>query len=426
MSVPKWEKARFRGVEFHVQSEGQSGGRCGPTHEFPGKDESYPEDTGSKARVYTIDGYIARRPGQDGVIDTRNALIAALDKPGPGELEHPNYGILQVQVRSWDAQASKERIGYIAVNMVFDLAHREKYPVAQSNPAGGMAVAAGNAHRQALENFAGNFVLDGMPDYLREKAVEAFAAVASGYERIARISGTSAAVGNLTNDLNSLAKEFQNLTDAAAMGTQLIAIPQAIAASFEEPWKNLRNSDGTFRGTSTMRGGGPISPDAVAVLVRAFNYGPDTVVPTYATASRHQQAANEAAIVNLTRQSAMIEAARLAPFVDWRTRQEAEGARDLIAEALDSQCVITASDPLYQALYDLRSLVLKTVPPEGGRLPSLVEYTPDYTLPALVLSYRLYGTIAKADELQIVNSLRHPGFIQGAEKLLILAEAAHA
>lgn len=421
--VLTWPKATFRGVEFHVEGHGRSGGRRGPTHEYPGKDETYAEDMGAKAKRFTLNGYVAMGPGGGDYTLHSNALIAALEKPGPGELVHPTYGTLRVLIRDFSADESKDHIGFVVYRMSMDLATADKYPAMQRHPASGISTRAANAHDTVLAEFERRFVLTGKPDYLREEALGWFDQVIGEYERIGRVSGTSAIVGSLIADLSSLIRKVGTINDAAGVGRSLIAIPQAISGSFELPWRSRRNNDGTYRGVSTMRGGGPLDPDAVHTLVRMFSFGEFAVIPEYVTATRRQQLNNQNAIISLARQSAMVEAARLAPFVDWQTQQEAEEARDSIADALDVECENTPSDDVYQTLLGLRSLTLKSVPPEGGRLPSLVEYTPPATIPAIVLSYQLYGDIAKAEELLAINQIRHPGFIPGMEKIKVLADA---
>ncbi len=418
-----WLDASFRGAPFFVESVGQSGGRRGPDHEFPQKDEGYPEDTGGKIGKHEIEGYVAQSIDDPDYAARRDALIAALNQRGPGELVHPDYGTIRVQVREWTKKEERSRLGMAVFSMSFVVASEATYPTATRNASARMPGLGSTAHAAAGGVFSRTFSVSGRNDFLLNSAMSSFGRIGNLFSLIGSLSGVS------VNSSGLLAKLFALLATAAGNGRYdlladaVAAFPRAITGQFEERHKATRNADGTYRGVASLRGNGPLEPLAVTSLYRAFSHEPEIAEPIRNTATRKTQHENAAAIATLVRQSTAIEAARVAPFVNWQTLQDAETARDKIADALEREAWATSDDELYVTLTDMRTLVLSTVAPDNGRLPLLMDYTPRVTMPSLALSHRLYGTAGKADELASINGLRHPGFIPGGEAIRILANA---
>lgn len=89
-----WERASFRGVEFHVDTNAVESGRRAVTHEFPKKDLPYTEDMGRRAKEFTIRGYFITYPANAAGDQLRKRdyrigrdnLIKALETESYGEL----------------------------------------------------------------------------------------------------------------------------------------------------------------------------------------------------------------------------------------------------------------------------------------------------------------------------------------------------
>jgi len=102
--------ASFRGVPFHVETEGLVAGRHVAVHEYVRSEEIQTEDMGRKAKRYRITAYIA-----NDMADVQGAaLVAALTSPGPGMLMLPMLGPVEVRI-SGDVSTnhSKDRLGYV-------------------------------------------------------------------------------------------------------------------------------------------------------------------------------------------------------------------------------------------------------------------------------------------------------------------------
>ena len=81
--------ASFRGAGFFIDShESDAGGRRAHIHEYPGRDESFPEDLGLITHEYEFNAYVV---GPDYITD-RDRLSIACTEAGSAQLVHPYIG----------------------------------------------------------------------------------------------------------------------------------------------------------------------------------------------------------------------------------------------------------------------------------------------------------------------------------------------
>jgi prophage DNA circulation protein len=102
--------ASFRGVPFHVETEGLQAGRHIAVHEYVRSEETRAEDMGRKANRYRVTAYVA-----NDLADIHGAaLVAALTQPGSGILTLPLLGPVEVMI-SGDISTTheKSRLGYV-------------------------------------------------------------------------------------------------------------------------------------------------------------------------------------------------------------------------------------------------------------------------------------------------------------------------
>ena len=107
--------ASFRGVQFHVETGEQAGGRRDVLHEFPNRDTPYSEDLGRRARRFSVTAYII---GPTYTIN-RDALTAVLEQAGPGTLILPTQSAQQVQVDHYSVIEQRQRGGMCTIEMTF-------------------------------------------------------------------------------------------------------------------------------------------------------------------------------------------------------------------------------------------------------------------------------------------------------------------
>gem|GEM_PF-3795313 len=135
---------------------------------------------------------------------------------------------------------------------------------------------------------------------------------------------------------------------------------------------------------------------------------------------RRQQAANQAALFAVIARCAVVEAVRSSIYLPFASADESVAVRDTLYDALDT-LMLDAPDGVYAALHDLRSAMVRDITARGADLARLSKITLPGSVPALVLSYKLYGSGAYAEELigsnQAAATVMHPLFMPGGSPL---------
>jgi len=128
---PLWKlnlrPASYNGVLFYVEVQARQGGFRLVPHEFPKKNIPWSENMGRRVRHWAITGYLVYSPAlMPDVFAQRDALIAALDTPGPGLLVLPTgLHIMDdeppglVMVDAWTIVERQEAGGWCSAEMMF-------------------------------------------------------------------------------------------------------------------------------------------------------------------------------------------------------------------------------------------------------------------------------------------------------------------
>ena len=82
------QPASWRGLGFAVRDAGIRRGRRIAVHEYPYRDEVWPEDLGRGTRTLNFTGFLIG----DDVYSQRQAFLEAVEQAGTGELVHPSLG----------------------------------------------------------------------------------------------------------------------------------------------------------------------------------------------------------------------------------------------------------------------------------------------------------------------------------------------
>lgn len=390
-------EASFRGVRFHVLSGDVQFGRRTVLHEFPLRDKPFVEDMGRRARLVNVEAVIL---GPD-YMTGRDALIAAAEQPGGGKLVHPTHGELQVTLTEpLRISETTAEGGICRIAMTFVEAGEVLYPSASIDTGTQLTTAADKASSTLGESFADRFDLDDLPAFARSSALatltSALDRVQGVVQRIRGLSGGRAVFDALLGDLRSqTASLFHAPATLALRVIALVGQARTLAGS----------------GSAGQR----------AMLAIAGVGGTLPTIPLI-TPTRRRQADNQAALVELVDAVVSIEAARACAVTPFVSYEQAIAARDLVLASIDAVRDASPSDALYAALTDLRVTLVRDVAARGADLARQGVYTPAATLPALVLSYALYGDVAHEADLVARNAIAHPGFVPGGLPLTVLAD----
>ena len=391
------QQGTFRGVAFGVKSQDTEGGRRVAKHEYPGRDTPWAEDLGRKARTHSLEMILV---GSDYMV-RRDAMLAALEKSGAAELVHPWLGRLQVQVETYRLRESTSEGGMATFSITFVEPGQRLFPnsaVSTASEVGKTATAASTAANQAFSNV---FSVDKQPAWVADAAIANMdAATAKISSVVAAMPGVPSALTDFQSSLGALSGSVSSLIqNPAQLAGNMSSSVNAIASVFASPLDALR------------------AYDALAL----FGTTSDTALPATNsnTPARKVEADNQQASTDFMQQTATIEAARTSSLATFESSASATAMRDDLAERLDS-LADTASDDVYVALMDLRAAVVKDLTSRAAQLPQISQFTPQATLPSLVLAQRLYGDARRESEIVQRNRIHHPSFVSAGTMLEVL------
>lgn len=383
--------ASFRRVPFLVESVAQAGGRRVALHEFAFRDDPFAEDMGRQARRFKIEGYVIG----DDYLAKKDALIAALEDEGPGEFVHP-YGDLIIAVcETFTANENTAQGGWCRFSIDFvQTPTQAPAPAIEVDTASKVATSATAAATAADAQLAEDYDASGLPAF-------ALTSAESAIKTAADFLG------------DKLGPAVQHVQELASMNGQLASIAARASSFAQQPaslLQQVRDAIGSIVTTIKESPG-----DVYDALVEAYSAALEApVIGT--TETRRREAENQSALVAALRSTIAIEAARLAPLISFPSLDDAIAARERVVALLDEQTQI-AGDTAYPALVALRSDVMRAVPGTSA-LARVVTITVREPVPADVLSYRLYGTSDRADDIIARNNIADPGVVSGVLKVL--------
>lgn len=107
------QDASFRGVPFEVASTSDSRARQQAVYQAPYTPLFQVDDLGADPRRVSLRAYVLGDDYETG----RDALLIALDAPGPGPLVHPVFGQVQASVLSWSMDHDTDLVNGCALSI---------------------------------------------------------------------------------------------------------------------------------------------------------------------------------------------------------------------------------------------------------------------------------------------------------------------
>ncbi|GJE27945.1 DNA circularization N-terminal domain-containing protein [Methylobacterium organophilum] len=385
--------ASFRGVPFFVLNDEEAGGRRLVVHEFPGRDDPYNEDLGSKARKYEVTAYLA----SEGAAASARALTAAIDREGAGSLVLPTHGPIQVRGQDFKRSRERDRLGYIAYSLSFV---REGYASAlftAASLANLIFVAADAVEGVIGSAFQGALSLIGiaadatalLPDYVLGAAVDAFDTAALTLNVLRLDNPVDPAVSLAQGQILGVLATV----DAAAIETD----PATPAAGLVAAARDL--------------GDGLAPALAAPAFLSVVDLAAPVAAPPTATENRKRAVAAQNAALRVLRVAALTAYAEALARQAYASRAEGVTARADVAEYFGAEleaCAGAGDTALFEALEGLRNAVVAYLSNVITTLAPVVSVETRIRLPAIVLAYRLYEDPARADELVARNAVRVP------------------
>ena len=378
------QAASFRGVPFYVDAAESTHGRRIVTHEYPGRDKPYTEDLGRAAVPFGLSAILVG----DGYMAARDRLIAALNTPGPGTLIHPYLGTLKVVCKPGKLSESTADGGMARLSLEFIEHGDNVFPLVSEDAASAAVAASVAANAASAASFAKRLLA------AVKRAASAVAAaedaMAHGFVVLRQViksplALSSSVVGQLvasTHALELSASAAMHAPADFAAGVQLLL--QQVGAAL-----GISALDGLTAGTGVVQ---DPATSGVADTARA-------------------EAAD--AVARLFVQAALAAQGAVATTTDWRTRQDAQAARDRYLDRVTAETGV-ADDDTFAALVDLRAAVDNDVSTRAVDLPDLYTLQLDAPVSSLELAWTLYGDATRSDELEALNDPEQPGWMFGS------------
>ncbi|CAM5520338.1 DNA circularization protein [Eoetvoesiella caeni] len=432
-------RGTYRGAPFWVERSSGTAGRRWLIHEYPRRDEPYSEDMGRRAKAWRLTFFTAG----ENYDRERDKLIEAFDVPGAATLVHPYLGTFQAVASEVSFEESVFEGGVCTFQVTFSESGKESYPAGAVDTQREVGLAASLFEGTIFADFAENFSVDGLLGFSLEAVERDLTAIMRGIEDV---------VGGIADQIAAVIRFPMNVAAIVLGGFNRLksAIMVPVRALDLYSGKSLLgqsggNSGSGFTGGNVM-GDDPAAPTAAGIVaasdagrvllapgtpVRAMRLlretaesGMAVAPPTADTPERRQRAKNTIAAQQLNGRMATLTAARIVAETAWPSRQDAEAAGRDALQMIDAQMAAEApiSDTVYSALVALRVAVVEDLRARAIALPGLTTYTPQVTLPALVVAHRLYGDAKRADEIVIRNKAPHPGALRGGIELEVLGE----
>jgi len=362
--------ASFREVPFEVMELAGELGRRVVADEVPETDRLPPtEDLGRKRPRYRLRGFVA---GRD-VLDRRDALLAALDTPGPGELVHPWRGRLFVQIGDVSYEHD-EGGGFCAID--FDAFLHGGPPLPYVAPIAAPTVAA--------------------------EAAAASAAIVAVGDRVDL---------SLLGSYAGLVGELLGLEGIDLLGMLGVDPDLAGEVAYSEGW-----SAAAVRIITTLS-------DSVDDLL-AFARRRARPLASSGSPAEARAVAAHTTITHTMRTLCLVRACELAAAA---TYASADGAEDVLAQlaaALTDELALEPDPDACARLIDLHAAMVTALADLADRLPRLRTIVVPVPRSTILIAFdRLDATTLgeleqREREVVALNRIGHPGFVTGPIQVL--------
>lgn len=396
-STLNWQ-ASFRGVPFRLDAEELSGGRRYVDHRVAQRIFPQMEDLGRRDRAFAVRGFLT---GDDS-IEQRDRLLEACENHGsPGDLVHPLYGVLLCWCLDVRISTKQTELGIVQVQLTFAEASEQRLIIRRETGAESADAAAAALDQAAIDAAATGLQVEGQPQGVLDQASEVMRKAGNALLELDVLAGPELEVAQLATQARLLVSTASQLVTSPANFAQTLAnaLGDVLGAVGDAPRQGVE----AYRELAALAGPNPLGGPGVASAAAA---------------------ANAELTLGLVKAVAIGGMVRAAARVSWGWYEEALEVRDEIAALLDELADSgQGGDESYLAAQGLRAALFASVPPEGANLPHLGSVQLDAATPSLVLAYRLYGDTERAEEIQLRNHARRPGFLPSGVELEVLTGA---
>jgi prophage DNA circulation protein len=418
--------ASYNGVSFSVRQSRVVAGRKTAVHQYPFSDTIWVEDLGKKGRSYSFEGFIV---GDDCYI-LEIAMLAAVEKKGPGILVHPSLGIKTVSVTEFSSSQDFERGR--SVNLSFTFLEGTQQSLLST-----LGISTGDASLDAAINTdvasAEDFASDVVTAFaIGETVVQGALTVANNFNDLVNtliadpalpvhsVAGivppagytygryANGALGQVQTGVTTVAEAIATLTAAVTTVTTASAtLSAAVVAAVPGPISTACQAL-----AEAVRAAAIDPADQVRLLTDMAGYEPVTMASGTPIGAAVQ--AVQLATAAVCRRAALTSMERACAAYAPTSYNDAVTLRDNVITLFDAE-ILVAGDAgdvnSYQAMRASRTAIVLDLNTRGATLPSLIEVVTPTSLPAFALAYQLYADGSRADDVIARADPIHPAFL---------------
>lgn len=433
MAATRWEDLRdasFRGVSFYlVDNEGTSGRRAIP-RAYPKKEVGWTEDNGAVLTQQQINGKLIGKNYQSQL----EALLRALNTPGPGELIHPWFGIQKVQIGKVTHRLSTEEGGIAYISFEVSEAGERLFPAPAENTSLTVLSAADKV-KAALANGDVFALLDGLGemadtwmDDMENLVVGVLtlpSAITEWTDRLGRFRGLiELAVAKPAGFINDVLNLVSGVRDTVTEPLWSMRVYDQLrnrwqgdqfSGSSSSPWSSPVSLTNTSdRATAAALHQLPKYMSVTPGSVTDGKYGFASSLPDVVPELTDAMQANITHFRQLIVVASLIGQAETVASTEFRSSEEAISAGDTLAEQLNEQAVYAVENGqrnLWHALRELRFAVVNDVRVRSAQLPQTRKVILTTTSPVSLIAWRETGNTENRDAIASRNRLKDPAFI---------------
>lgn len=395
--LDKLRQGSFRGFEFFIETSQVAGGRRAVQHQYPNRETPYTEDIGRQAKSYQIEGHIIG----DNYFDAKEELFSVFEKKGPGELIHPYYGSLMVQLSALNVSESIKQGAIATFSVTFLELGNPKFPKGTNDKGAILSENKDIALVLLKADFDDKFSIAGLPEF----AIKSARALIKKSQEL--FDEATKAKSDLAESVAELSFATRNLV---AETNDLLQSPQKLSQRLLDSFKLMEDAISSYKDKT----------DAYKAFY-AFEKVSDIDVTT---PTRIQEADNAKVYENFMRRASAVNSTTTASFAIFDTIDDAHTARQEITAVLEEQIreipVNETNTELLQSFNDVNASIVDALPDADVDLPSIKTITPIQDTNTLVLSYDLNEKIDNEQDIIARNSIRHPAFVGAQDDLEVI------
>ncbi len=433
--MPAWldqlQPASFRGVPFHVDSIEHQAGDNVVLREYPFQDLPTVFRMSEAAEEIKFSAYVIG----DDYTEQREQLRGVLT--GSGVLIHPTAGTMRVFVNGkFTIKENPTAEGGMArFDLTFVRAEARRYPAGVTNTEQTAKDKAEVAKAGSVDAFAAGFDIANKAGWAADRAVARITdSVSAVWGDMAKVTGglgdfSNTVIGNyqaLRDGMSSLVRQPRLLGSAVAT---LFALPtdltSAAARDFAATFEGLFDMGSKVARTDFETS---LMPPVGGGLVM-YGTGNSTSLGLDTPARRQLKALDDQGdqLVESLALAGWVQAIASADMTSYddamalRAKAHNQATRLMLRSSAMAASETLPASAWHDAMMGMLSACLDDIRSRSQDLARLTTYTPEGWMPVWLVSYKLFGTVAYADEILAMNPhIEHPLLVPPGKALRVM------